>query len=548
MPRTCGNEVASFAARGQDAAMVTRSPALRAAWSAVLVAALSVAAPVAAQQVVPRADYGAFLEPKDRILHGGGQDAAGFAQYWQVMGAGARPAFLMHYLQLRTVREGSLAGLASELAGYERDGVHLVVQIGLAMTQDGTPSSHYEGKVAAGELDFNIDALCEELELLGHPVLLRIGYEFNGTAWNGYKPKTYVEAFRRITAKLRARKLEVATVWDAAGELDFLPGLMDYYPGDEFVDWWGINLFSGPKGSDASAFLFSKPIARFLDAAEQHRKPVLIGEATPRYTGVGAGQKSWDRWFGELFELIARRPGIKALSYINWDWSRYPQWGDWGDARLERDPVVAGRFRAVVSGPTYLSGGPEPVVRAALRLAPREPRAAAPAASAPAADSAAAPAAGSAPVERLVNGGFEAGAQGWEVELYQGGAGKLDLERDSPLAGSASGALAIRRGGGTNWFVQLVQPLTVRAGKRYRLTATLRGSKPGMNVDVWLQQTHEPYGGAHKSVVVGPEGLTLQGEDLVWTAATRDAMKVAFMVGEVKSGTLFVDEVSLTEE
>ncbi len=545
-PRRVADGVASGSGGGQDAEMVTRSPTLRAACFGLLLAAVSVPAPAEAQQVVPRADYGARLEPKDRVLHGGGQDPAGFAQYWQVMGAGARPAFLMHYLQLKAVREGSLAGLESELAGYERDGVHLVVQIGLAMAQDGTPSSHYEGQVAAGDLDFNVDALCDELELLGHPVLLRIGYEFNGTAWNGYEPKTYVEAFRRITAKLRARNLEVATVWDAAGELDFLPGFMDYYPGDEFVDWWGLNLFSGPKGSDASAFLFSKPIARFLDAAEQHRKPVLIGEATPRYTGVGAGQKSWDRWFGDLFELIARRPGIKALSYINWDWSRYPQWGDWGDARLERDPVVAGRFRAIVSGAPYMSGGPEPVVRAALRLAPREPRAKASTEHAPApVDAATAPAA--APVERLVNGGFEARG-GWYVELYQGGAGRLELERDRPIAGSRSGALAISRGGGTNWFVQLVQPLTVHGGKKYRLTAKLRGSKPGMNVDVWIQQTHQPYDGVHKKVVVGPEGLTLHGENLVWTAATTDAMKVAFMVGEVKSGTLYVDEVSLTEE
>ncbi len=341
---------------------------------ALLVAAVCLSAPASAQQAVPRADYGARLEPKDRILHGGGQDPAGFVQYWRVMGEGARPAFLMHYLQLRSVRDGSLAGLASELAGYEQDGVHLAVQIGLAMTEDGKPTSHYEGKVAAGEHDFNIDALCDELEVLGHPVLLRIGYEFNGTTWNGYRPKTYVEAFRRITTKIRARKLEVATVWDAAGELDHLQGVMDYYPGDEFVDWWGLNLFSGPKGSAISAFMFSKPIARFLDAAEQHGKPVLIGEATPRYTGVGAGQKSWDRWFGDFFELIARRPGIKAISYINWDWSRFPQWRDWGEARLELDPVVAAKFRSIVSSPPYLSGGTEEVVRAALRL-PREPSA-----------------------------------------------------------------------------------------------------------------------------------------------------------------------------
>ena len=529
--------------------MHLRSPALRLARVVLFGGAVCLGARASGEQPVPRASYGARLEPKNGILHGAGQDPSGFAQYWQVMGEGARPAFLMYYLPLKSVREGSLVGLASELTGYERQGVHLLVQLGLSMAQDGTPSSHYEGNVAAGELDANIDALCDELELLGHPVLLRIGYEFNGTSWNGYQAKTYAEAFRRIAGKLRARKLEVATVWDAAGELDYLPGFMDYYPGDAFVDWWGLNPFSGPKGTDAGAFLFSRPIARFLDAAEQHHKPVLIGEATPRYTGVGAGQKSWDRWFGEFFDLIARRPGIKAVSYINWDWSRYRQWGDWGDARLERDPVVAAHFRAIVSSPPYLSGGPEQAVRAALGLPAREPGAAAPAEPAPVPPTdVAAPPAPRTAVERLLNGGFEAGAQGWDVELYQGGAGKLNLEKGKPIAGAASGALAIRRGGGTNWFVQLVQPLTVRAGKRYRLTARLRGSEPGMPVDVWLQQTHEPYGGAHKNLVVGPEGLELQGDDLVWTAATTDAMKVAFMVGEVKSGTVYVDDVSLIEE
>lgn len=517
------------------------SPTLR---QLVLSLAMLGAAPVRAEPV-PRASYGAKLEAPDRILHGGGQDASGFAKYWEVMGSGARPALLMYYLPLRSVRDGSLAGLASELMGYERQGVHLVVQLGLSMAQDGNPSSHYEGRVAAGAFDANIDALCEELEVLGHPVLLRIGYEFNGTPWNGYEADAYVAAFRRITDRIRARKLEVATVWDAAGELEHLEGFMEFYPGDEYVDWWGLNLFSGPRGSDASAFFFSKPIARFLDAAEEHRKPVLIGEATPRYTGVGAGAKSWERWFADFFELVARRPGIKAVSYINWDWARYSQWGDWGDARLERDPVVAARFRAVVSAAPYFSGTSEERLRAALGL---PARAAAPERETTPDAPAAARTAPSTPVELLANGGFEQGAKGWEIEVYNGGSAKLEAERATPIAGSSSGELVIRRGGGTNWYTQLVQPVTVRAGRRYTLTAKLRGSQPGMPVTVYLQQSHDPYGGPSMNLVVGTEVIEIGREDLAWTAEGTDAMKVAFMVGGVKSGTVFVDEVSLIEE
>jgi hypothetical protein len=330
--------------------------------------------------MLPRADHGARLEPRGAILHGGGQDSSGFSGYWTAVGDAARPAFLMTYLPLNGAREGALAGLFSELQGYDRQGVHLVVQLGLSMATDGTPSSHYEDRVAAGKYDPAIEALCDEIEFLGHPVLLRIGYEFNGTSWNGYKPSSYVAAFRRITARLRERHLDVATVWDAAGELDYLRGFMDYYPGDEYVDWWGLNLFSGPKGSSTTAFFSSRPIQQFLEAAERHQKPVLIGETTPRYTGVGAGEKSWNLWFAGFFDVVARHPGIKAISYINWNWGKTTMWRDWGDARLETDPVVAARYRAVVSAPPFLGGMPEDKLRAALGLPPREEPAAEPSA------------------------------------------------------------------------------------------------------------------------------------------------------------------------
>ena len=129
---------------------------------------------------------------------------------------------------------------------------------------------------------------------------------------------------------------------------------------------------SGPKGTDVGAFFFGPEIARFLDAAEKHMKPVIIGEATPRYTGVGEGQKSWDRWFADFFDLVARRPGIKAVSYINWNWASYPQWHDWGDARLEADPVVAKLYRAVVAAPPFVSGGNESEMRKVLGLSARK--------------------------------------------------------------------------------------------------------------------------------------------------------------------------------
>jgi hypothetical protein len=44
---------------------------------------------------------------------------------------------------------------------------------------------------------------------------------------------------------------------------------------------------------------------------------------------------------------------LKAFCYINWDWAAYPQWADWGDARVETNPDVLARLRAELALPVY---------------------------------------------------------------------------------------------------------------------------------------------------------------------------------------------------
>jgi hypothetical protein len=79
----------------------------------------------------------------------------------------------------------------------------------------------------------------------------------------------------------------------------------------------------------------------------------MIGESTPMGVGVNDGQQSWDKWFAPYFQLIRDNPGIKAFCYINWDWSKYPQWNDWGDARLQQNPEIADLYKKEMSIPLY---------------------------------------------------------------------------------------------------------------------------------------------------------------------------------------------------
>jgi hypothetical protein len=207
----------------------------------------------------------------------------------------------------------------------------MIPQIGLAMTYDGNPEKHYEQRVAEGRYDSSIQLYANTLATYPGQIMLRLGYEFNGH-WNGYEPENFVKAYRRVASILKEKLgKRLALVWCMALDGD-KHDFMSYFPGDDVVDWWSVDVF-GEKH-------FVHPILKpFLDSAHAHRRPVLIGECTPRRVSVQLGKESIERWFRPFFELLAENPGIKGISYIYWDWSK-TRWTDWGDGRFGENAEV----------------------------------------------------------------------------------------------------------------------------------------------------------------------------------------------------------------
>jgi hypothetical protein len=303
----------------------------------------------------PRAFYGRRLEPRESVvLHGAGQsDETSFAAYTNAMSP-ARPMLSMSYVDLRDDLPAYFARLRAELARHPD---LIVPQIGLSLNA-GEARKHYEGEVARGVDDARLRTLCDGFRSLHRPVFLRIGYEFNGS-WNGYGAAQYVAAFRHIAAAIRGCGLEnVALVWDWSvdAELDAEHGgaarsdaamrYAAFYPGDDAVDWWGVNLFSAES-------LSAPATKNFLDDAAKRRFPVMIGESAPRGHPVSEGQAAVDAWFVPYFALIRSSPVIKAFCYIDWDWRVYPQWADWGDSRVQDDPAVLRFWRGEIVSPLY---------------------------------------------------------------------------------------------------------------------------------------------------------------------------------------------------
>lgn len=264
------------------------------------------------------------------------------------------------------------------------------------------PAAWRQGAVlhGPGHADYQAwtDELVEWLRDTRRDVFLKIGYEFDGE-WNCYQPEEHKAAFRHIAARIDALGARrVATVWQTAAWPGVTPEPYDatagghwnlWYPGDDVVDWVGMSAFYGESyRSHQWACLSEQDIAaaprtiqdNVLDFARAKKKPVMIAEAAPQGYDLGelaAGcifasghpwdnrtpvtvDEVWDTWFADFFAYIeSKRDVIRVVSYINTDWDsqyhwectadRYPN-GYWGDSRLQANPGILARVKAVLRG------------------------------------------------------------------------------------------------------------------------------------------------------------------------------------------------------
>jgi hypothetical protein len=298
--------------------------------------------------------YGAKHEPEKGILHGAGQDYTGFSDYAYTLGKKQYPLIYMNYTGLTSSKEQIEAWgvqLQNDLGRLPKD---VVPQIGLNMTGGNDNGSGKTVEIARGDYDAQIVAFAQAVKNSGRKSFVRIGYEFEGL-WNGYNAQGYVDAFIKITAELRRVDANAATVWcsggGSAGFMDW-DKLVKYYPGDEWVDWWGIDIFSPEEITD-------QRLIAFFNKANEDKKPVMIGETTPRYVGTLDGKVSWDKWFRPYFEMLYANPQIKATCYINWDWVYWSNklgfgWQDWKDGRIEKNETVKEGYIQEMKKPIFI--------------------------------------------------------------------------------------------------------------------------------------------------------------------------------------------------
>jgi len=237
--------------------------------------------------------------------------------------------------------------------------------------------------VYTDQWDQYVDMLESAFRQVNLPFFFRIGFEFNGS-WNPYHPYIYPLAFRQLVIDLNSRGIDnFATVWcyepDAAADFaDSTEQGWKWYPGDDVVDWFGLDLFTvehfHPDLPDSAQGRTGWDITRkgrseaFLRFAEVRGKPVYLNELSSIHTvstpdsldpeGID-GQADWDAWFEPFFRFIQAHPNIKGWNYIDVDWSSinsYQQQG-WRDARLEINSILRRRWVHQMSSGNVIHAG-----------------------------------------------------------------------------------------------------------------------------------------------------------------------------------------------
>lgn len=310
-------------------------------WLVTAALTLPVAGAVAPAAASHCPTNGAKFEPADgKVLMIIGQDRDSAVAY--VNGTGVVPGGFMTYTSIN----GPVLGLHLPFNfGGTSHGQHFVDNYPNSAMQVGVGLQSIDNTIL-GLNDVNIDVLGDWIKAANRPVFVRIGYEFDGDH-NAYDPVKYVQAYRRIVDRLRARGVtNAAYVWHSASKGTYLGHPMSaWYPGDGYVDWTAVSIFH------TSQLFFANQMADFADA---HGKPIMIAESTPHgYNAAAQGAAVWTGWHTPVLDFINSR-GVKAWSYINQNWEQVG-WPGWGDSRVESNASLKSLWLGEITQPRYLN-------------------------------------------------------------------------------------------------------------------------------------------------------------------------------------------------
>ena len=197
------------------------------------------------------------------------------------------------------------------------------------------------------------------------PIFIRFASEMNGP-WTRYHgdPAAYRNTFRLVARVMREEAPNVAMVWTPyCSPARPIP---DYYPGDDAVDWVGVNIYSvhhhdgnlhHPAHREDPAELLQPLYDLYAD-----RKPIQISEYAATHFCKACGEYTADFAMDKMIRMYrslpTRFPRVKMVYWFSWD--TVSGKAAENNYAVTDDPVIRDTYRRLVAPEYYLSRFPAP--------------------------------------------------------------------------------------------------------------------------------------------------------------------------------------------
>ncbi|HEY3397789.1 MAG TPA: glycosyl hydrolase [Armatimonadota bacterium] len=282
----------------------------------------------------------------------------------------AHGAYLGAYVQLDPVVKGDLAAFEKlvgrphysylRYVGYGEPFPHRWAQEVVA--RGGIPQIAWEPNNGLAEVqeDAYLRGWAEAARHLGAPVLLRYASEMNGN-WMPYsgKPDEYIRKWRLVYRVMHETAPNVVMIWCPFGTPR--SNIPLYYPGDDYVDWVGINIYAvvynngDPKQPAEDTQLDQ---LRFVYNLYAERKPIAVCEYAATHFCSASKQCTTDFALKNMREFYEALPKLfPRVMFVSWFSVEASADGlAHNDYAVTTDPAVLNLYRELIQGDYFLAG------------------------------------------------------------------------------------------------------------------------------------------------------------------------------------------------
>ncbi|MDW5562387.1 MAG: glycosyl hydrolase [Methanomassiliicoccus sp.] len=197
------------------------------------------------------------------------------------------------------------------------------INIWPSVRADSAHDNYTVKKIASGDQDDFIIEQAMKVKDFGYPVFIRFGAEFNiyqgqtyvgqpqsGTFIFGENPSNFIDAWRHYVTVFREQNVTNAIFVWSPNFADFgSHHYSEYYPGDEYVDWVGIDLYQYEPRSDPASMI------RGVYNDYSSRKPIAIAEWGANWINQNYSDADRAIFVDKFFRAVNSMPQIKLVNY-----------------------------------------------------------------------------------------------------------------------------------------------------------------------------------------------------------------------------------------